>query len=174
MRMLRHVALAAIALSSGGVAASAAPAVPIEAQTNPASPKPGMDMAGMKGDGGMGQMMPMMRGMMGMIAADHVEGRIAYRKAELGITDAQLPQWDALATVLRANARVMQDGMAKMMKDGMPTTAPARGEAMVLMMTERLEGMKALVQADEALYAVLSTEQRKSADELMTGPMGAM
>jgi hypothetical protein len=47
-------------------------------------------------------MTPMM-GMMGM--ADHIEGRIAFLKAELKITDTQLTQWNEFADVLRANAR---------------------------------------------------------------------
>jgi hypothetical protein len=33
-----------------------------------------------------------MMGMMGM--ADHVEGRIAFLRAELKITEAQMPQWN--------------------------------------------------------------------------------
>jgi hypothetical protein len=119
----------------------------------------------------MGKMMPMMGAMMGMMPADHVEDRIAHRKGELAITDAQLPQWNAFAAVLRANAKTMQDGMAHMAKAGMPTTAPARGDAMVQMMATRLEGMKAVVRADKALYAVLSVEQRKTADQTMMGAM---
>ncbi len=123
------------------------------------------------GSAGMAQMMPMMRGMM---AADHVEGRIAYEKAELAITDAQLPQWNAVAAVRRANAKVMQDGMAKMAKDGMPSAAPARGDMMLMMMSERVEGMKKLLTANKALYTVLAPDQRKTADEMMASPMGAM
>ncbi|PWC69723.1 hypothetical protein TSH20_08840, partial [Azospirillum sp. TSH20] len=63
----------------------------------------------MMGSGMMEQMMPMMRQMMmgqqGGISAmglpfEHVEGRIAFLKAELGITDAQAPQWNAFADTL--------------------------------------------------------------------------
>ena len=35
----------------------------------------------------------------------HIEGRIAFLKAELAITDAQLPQWNAFADTLRARAK---------------------------------------------------------------------
>ena len=77
---------------------------------------PGPGMGGMMGSGGMGQMMgggmdhmmPMMRMMRAMMAAhtgqmgrmnmmptEHVEGRIAFLKAELGITEAQLPKWNS-------------------------------------------------------------------------------
>jgi hypothetical protein len=120
---------------------------------------------------GMGKMMSTMRGMM---APDHVEGRIAYQKAELVITDAQLPRWTAVAEALRQNAKSMQDGMAKMAKDGMPTAAPARDDMMVTMMSERLEGMKKLGVANKALYAVLTPDQRKTADDMAANPMGMM
>ena len=49
--------------------------------------------------------MPDMRTMAAM--AGHVEGRLAFLKTELKITDAQLPLWDAVADVIRANARSM-------------------------------------------------------------------
>ena len=116
-----------------------------------------------------------MRGMTSMMVPDHVEGRIAYQKAELAITHVQLPQWTAVADVLRQNAKALQDEMAKMAKDGMQTAAPARGDLMVTMMSERLEGMKKLGVANKALYAVLSPDQRKTADDkglLRLGTLG--
>ena len=130
--------------------------------------------SGAMGETGMGKMMAAMRGMTSMMAADHVEDRIAYQKAELAITDAQLPEWNAVAAVLRLNAKSMQDGMARMAKDGMPTAAPARGEMMVSMMSERLEGMKKLGEASKALYAVSTPDQRKTADDMAANPMGMM
>lgn len=124
--------------------------------------------------GGMGKMMSAMRGMTSMMAPDHIEGRIAYQKAELEITDAQLPQWTAVADALRQNAKAMQGGMAKMAKEGMPTAAPARGDMMVTMMSERLDGMKKLGVANKALYAVLTPDQRKTADDMAAHPMSMM
>ena len=44
--------------------------------------------------------MPMMAAMAG-----HVEGRLAFLKTELKITDAQLPLWNAVAEAIRANAK---------------------------------------------------------------------
>src|SRR5450755_491058 len=89
---------------------------------------PGMDMGKMMG-GDMEQMMPMMRmmqtmrmmdgmmpreggGGMTMRPGQHVEGRLAYLKTELGITDAQLPQWNAFADAMRDGAKSMQVAMA--------------------------------------------------------------
>jgi hypothetical protein len=145
----------------------------------------GMDMGKMMG-GGMEHMMPMMQMMRGMMAqggggggmdmmpGQHIEGRIAFLKAELGVTDAQLPQWNAYADARRAAAKSMQAAMTAHMGPGMATTAPARSDAMIAMMTARLEAMKTSAAADKALYAVLTDAQKKTADELMMSRMGGM
>ena len=51
--------------------------------------------------------------------ADHVEGRIAFLKAELNITEAQMTQWDAFADAIRSNATRMSGMPAIMMQGGM-------------------------------------------------------
>jgi len=52
-------------------------------------------------DGGM----PMMRMMMGQggmpMMAKHIDGRLAFLKTELKITDAQLPLWNVFAQAMR-------------------------------------------------------------------------
>ena len=66
-------------------------------------------------DGGMDQMMPMMQGMMagqGGMMVGHVEGRLAFLKTELKITDAQMPQWTHLADALcRSDAQARSFGI---------------------------------------------------------------
>jgi hypothetical protein len=188
----RFTLVVATLLGSAALAnAQTANAQTANAQTadGTAAPHPNMSATGMMsgapaaaggpspggmGETGMGNMMSAMRGMTSMMVPDHVEGRIAYQKAELAITDAQLPQWTAVADVLRQNAKALQDEMAKMAKDGMQTAAPARGDLMVTMMSERLEGMKKLGAANKALYAVLTPDQRKTADDMAAHPMGMM
>ena len=158
------------------------PAGPASSAMPAAAPTmPGMDMGKMMQGGmrpgmgmGMGMSMSMGMGMGMMMPAAHIEGHVAFLKAELAITDAQLPQWNAVADVMRANAKGMHDGMAKMMQTGMPTTAPARGDAMVQMMSMHLDGMKAMLSPGKALYAVLTDAQKKLADEMTSGPMGRM
>jgi len=150
-------------------------AMPTPSPNGAAGAMPMMDMAKM-----MSAMMPTMMRMMqvgmmqgggvGMMPFDHIEGRIAFYKTELGITDAQLPQWNAFADALRGSAKTMQTAMAAMMQAGMPTTAPARMEAMVQMMSARLDALKATLAAGKSLYAVLSDDQKKRADELMAEP----
>jgi hypothetical protein len=115
------------------------------------------------------RMMPMMRGMM---AADHVERRISYQKAELAITDAQLNAWNAVAAALRLNAKAVQDGMATMARSDMPTTAPTQSDMMVMLMSERLDGTKKPSAANNALYAFLTPDQWKTANDRPTCPMG--
>jgi hypothetical protein len=134
-----------------------------------------------------GQMSPQMRGnmieMMGhggmmemMGIADHVEGRIAFLKTELKITDAQMPQWTAFADALRANAARMSEMRNTMMQggmtDGASMSAPDRLDRMEKMMTAMTEAVKTTKSALTPLYGVLSDEQKKVADQLIHGPMG--
>jgi LTXXQ motif family protein len=132
-------------------------------------PDSAMPMAG--GSSRMG-----MTGMMGM--ADHVAGRIAFLKAELKITEAQTPQWNAFADALRSDASRMSGMRATMMQGGMmgqddaSASAPDRLDRMEKMMSAMLETVKATKAALAPLYAVLTEEQKKMADQLIHGPMG--
>jgi hypothetical protein len=138
----------------------------------------GQDGGGMMGMMGRGGMMGMM-GMMGM--AGHVEGRIAFLKAELKITDAQTSAWNAFADALRVNDRrmtemrnsMMQGGM--MGQDGAAISAPDRLDRMEKVMAAALDAVKATKSALTPLYAVLTDEQKKTADGLLiAGHMGIM
>ena len=75
---------------------------------------------GMMGPGMMDMMAncPMMGG-----SSSHAEGRIAFLKAELAITDAQKPAWEAYAAQIRKNLQGMQD-MQKSMMAMMAAIAP--------------------------------------------------
>jgi hypothetical protein len=113
-------------------------------------------------------------GMMPMMQPRHVEGRIAFLKTELKITDAQSQQWSGFADVLRANAKAMMTMHDQMMHDGATASAPEQAEHEIKMLSSRLEALKATAAAETALYAVLSDEQKKTADELLAPPMGRM
>ena len=132
--------------------------------------------SGMMG-GGMGEMTPMMHGMMadqGFPMFDHAEGRLAFLKTELKITDAQMPQWNRFADALRSTAGAMKVMHQQMMEGDMPTTALARLELQEKLVAERLEVLKTMKAALGTLYASFSDEQKQLADELMVGPMGMM
>ena len=151
-----------------------------------ASGSPGMPMMGRMGQGMMGQGM-MGQGMMGQgmmgagmgrmdmmsAMAGRVEGRIAFLKAELGITDAQLPLWNAVADAMRANAKTMGTMAGEMM--GMmsqPAPLPDKLAAREKAMVSGLDALRKLKAAIGPLYASLSDDQKKTADELMAGQMG--
>jgi len=133
-----------------------------------------MQRGAMSGAGGMMGMMRMMMGQDGMgMMAGHVEGRLAFLKTELKITDAQLPLWNAVADAIRANVKSMSEMMSGGIMGGSQTaTLPERLALREKMMTEHLEGLRRLKTAVDPLYAALSPEQKKAADELVMGPMG--
>ena len=155
------------------------------ADTPPSNTPQGMRGGAMGGAGGM-PMMGMMRMMMGqdgmggmaMMAtamSEHVEGRLAFLKTELKITNAQLPLWNNFAQAVRDNAKamgsMMQGGMTGM---NQPPTLPDKLAMREKMMTAHLEALRKLKTAVDPLYAAFSDEQKKAADQLMLGPMGMM
>jgi hypothetical protein len=107
---------------------------------------------------------------MPVTGSDHIEGRIAFLKAELKITDAQLPQWNTFADALRSNARRRAD----MLKTPVQTTVPNaldRLDSIEKKMTAAAEIVRSTKAALVPLYAVLSDEQKKMADSLLREPM---
>jgi hypothetical protein len=119
---------------------------------------------GMMGHGMMGmdwQDMPMRFGSM-------AEGRIAFLRAELGITKEQEPAFDEFAAAVRASTAKMGE-MRQMMMQTMQGqgSASERYDARVQMMEARLEAMKATRDALLKLYAALTDEQKLQADQLI-------
>jgi LTXXQ motif family protein len=165
---------------------AAAPALaeePQHDQHHPAAAGAGapmpMGMAGgqMPGVGGGMGMMSMMsqNGMGGMpMMGEHVEGRIAFLKAELKITDAQLPLWNTFAQAMRDSATAMQGMRGGMMAMSQAATLPEKLDAREKLLTARLDAARKLKAAAEPLYAALSAEQKKTADEIIVSPMGMM
>jgi hypothetical protein len=164
------------------------------AESTPPSPA-GMPMQGMpRGQSGgismmgsnagqMTEMMTTMRAMMaqsGMLGPmdlmplDHIAGRIAFLKAELGITAAQETQWNAFADALRAAAQSMQTERAAMMNQGASESWPERLALHERLLSDRLAALKAIEGPVKSLYRVLSEQQRQKADELTGSPMGMM
>jgi len=110
----------------------------------------------------MGSMMPMMSGMM----SSHVEGRLAFLKTELKITADQSAAWDRFADAYRAagtSMHAMQGSMMAMMQGDLPSRMAAHQK----MMAAHLDAMKSISDPLKALYAVLSADQKKAADDLI-------
>ena len=98
----------------------------------------------------------------------HIEGRIAYLKTELKITDAQQPQFDALANVMRDNAKAMHDAFQTLRGDrSQPQTALSRMEARAKFAQLRADGDAKMLAAFRPLYQAMSPEQQKAADEML-------
>jgi hypothetical protein len=183
MSLMRKV----IALTSGAIVAVAISAATAQQSQQPSQvvPMMGGPMTGTMGEHGMmgmmgsSGMMPMMGQGMMCGSASHVEGRLAYLKAELRITDAQAPQWDAFADAFRANAQKMGQRCATMMGQGggdmmmsmMTGTLPERLDRMEQHMTLHLEALRAMKTAVQPLYAALNDEQKRMADQIIHGPM---
>jgi hypothetical protein len=96
-------------------------------QPQQVQPQQGMMGPGMMGNPMMGGMMgPSMmgQGMMGMMSGPMVQGRLAYLKAELGITEAQSAAWSEYVSAV--NARMsgmlsMHQSMLQVMQSGSAT-----------------------------------------------------
>jgi hypothetical protein len=158
---------------------SAAGAPPPAASSVPDG-QSGMMSGGMM-DPGMMSMMSMMASMGPMMAPEHIEGRIAFLKTELKITEAQQPLWNAFADALRANARgmtgMMGDIQGSMMSSqtAAATALPQRIERHERMLAARLDSLRQMKAALQPLYAALDDTQKRTADKLlMAGSMGLM
>ena len=143
--------------------------------TQPTTPtQPGM--------GGMAEMMRMMqsmrmmgRGMAGMGTIDRVDGRIAFLRAELKITDAQGNAWNAFADALRANAQKLSSVRPAMMPQsgsGPQLALPERLDAQERWLVARLEGVRAIKAAFTPLFSAFSEDQKQTANELLGPHLG--
>jgi len=137
----------------------------------------GMMGGGMMGEGMMGP--GMMSGMgAGMMMGQEdlkamVEGRLAYVKTALSITEEQATAWKAYEDAARADVQSMQTVHQAMMTAMQSGSAIDRMQTHITMMQARLDALKALKPAAETLYQALTPEQKKKADTLL-GMSGMM
>jgi hypothetical protein len=175
--MFERKILAALVLIAGLAAAPALAQQESHEQHHPPGMgmgPPGSGMGGMPMMGMGGMPMMMGEGGMGGMMAGHVEGRLAFLKTELKITDAQLPLWNAVADAIRANAKSMSAMMSDAMMGSQTATLPEKLALREKMMTAHLNGLRRFKAAVDPLYVALSSEQKKTADQLLMGPMGMM
>jgi hypothetical protein len=163
---------------------------PAQSASPPGQSGMGQGMMGGRGmmDGNMANMMQMMGmmgrqggetgcpGMSGMATIDRIEGRIAFLKTELKITDAQTSAWNAFADALRANAKSLAEVRASMMpqQGAAPQSLVDRLTLQEKWLAARLEGTRAIKSGLINLADTLSDEQKKTADELLAPHMGMM
>ena len=106
-----------------------------------------------------------------------IEGRLAFLKTELKITDAQTRQWEALAAIMRQQDQARRDQMRQVREEreqrrDRPMSAVERFELRERMSAAQLERSKQFLAAFKPLYEQLSDEQKKTADELFASRMG--
>jgi hypothetical protein len=176
--------------SHSGSTEKSDPATPAPASGPSAAPQGGMgnmpmmnDMKNMMSNMsamhsmGMMQMMGMMgRGMDGMATIDRIEGRIAFLRAELKITDAQADAWIGFADALRTNARKLAEVRASMTPkpgDGQPASnLSSRLDQQEQWLAARLDGTRAMKSTFAKLNEALSDDQKKTANDLLVPHMG--
>ena len=188
---MRMINISAVALAIATVMI-AAPGAQSQQQGAETSIPGGMMGYGFSGRGMMGMMGPGMMGYDGggpwmmrwgasgqamcNAMADHTEGRLAFVKAELKITEAQEPLWNTYAAASRERTNTMLARCTTMMGQRKGPTASLLDQLdqNEQLMTMQLDAMRAMSKAIRPLYASLSDTQKKSADQLFWGPMGMM
>ncbi len=186
MMKLRIALAASLLLWASPVLAQSGASFDAPASTQEADADcPGM-MGGGMGAGMMGQ--GMMRGsgwgvrhgmmgpgpvMSGRRLSAFVAGQLAYLKADLEITAAQEPQWKGYADAVTDSAKAMI-GQSQRMKPDEDETLHDRLVRRQQMMTAHREAFNKTAAALDALYGVLTPEQKEIADDLTIGPMGIL
>ncbi len=99
------------------------------------------------------------------VPAISVESRITDLEKRLGITAAERSQFTAMAKIMRANAKMMDALLAERQSETIRSAVDSLRWYQRLTETHA-EALGKFVPAFDALYAVLSANQRKTADAL--------
>lgn len=164
--------------------------MPMQGPMGGRGPMGGMGQSGGQSQnmgGGMDDMMRMMRMMHGQMppsskagmapnaevttsgpadVTERLEGRIAFLKAELQITDKQSTDWNLWADALRSSRQHLLEARKLLVVDD-KISGSERIEHYERHLTERLEAIKAARAAFNRLYGNLSDDQRKTADTIV-------
>jgi hypothetical protein len=140
--------------------------------TGPGAAGPGMMYGGPGPGAGMG---PGFGGMWGGGSGIASERILAQLKTDLAINAQQESAWQAFTTKAAEQAKLMQathEQHWQAARSG--TTVPEKLTLHISSMTQHLAGMQAMSTAMSDLYAVLTSEQRKTADSYFgqRGPRG--
>lgn len=131
--------------------------------------------------GGCQSMMQMMQGMMRMgggapatgSSAARLEGRIAFLRTELRITDAQASAWDAFAATLRSGREHLDAARAALQESGSAADPMARLASFESHLRERVEAIHKTRMAFDTLYGQLDDAQKRAATATMLPFIGA-
>lgn len=152
-QLTRAMAVSALVAGSAARAFSQAPSEP--------------SLHFMRGIGALTGMMgscPMMGGM-----SAYADGRIAFLKSELGITEAQEAVWQAYAAALKKHLDRMLANQQSVMEVLEAKTPVDRMRSYIKAMDGRVSSLKELEGPLDDLYAALNPEQQARSDEILTG-----
>jgi hypothetical protein len=93
-----------------------------------------------------------------------IEARINDLHTRLQITDAQAPQWNAVAQVMRDNAETMSKLIRERAANAKTMNAVQDLQSYEQITSAHAEGLKKLVPAFDALYNTMTDPQKKNAD----------
>lgn len=113
---------------------------------------------------------------------ERVEARLAYQRTALKITPQQQTQWDRYASYVRKQAQDMEKRFTDMSPRGSrPATPPAsppnaiqRLEQQQAMLSQASNSLNERIAVQKPLYAALSPEQQKVADQVLNPRRGGM
>jgi hypothetical protein len=107
------------------------------------------------------------------LPSEMVEPRLAFAKTALKITDTQTKQWNAVADVIRKQAKD-RDARVTAMRAYRDTkfTLVDRMEQREKALTQQAADLAELTAAIKPLYAVLSDDQKETANHLLMHGMG--
>jgi LTXXQ motif family protein len=112
------------------------------------------------------------RGAMTCRMDEYVDGDLAFLKTELKISEAQMPQWNAFAEAFRSErqktaslCREAMDQAKEMRSASLPDTLKKAEDQL----SGRLDSLRTMEAALGPLYASLSKDQKKTADQIMRG-----
>jgi hypothetical protein len=97
---------------------------------------------------------------------DRIEGRIAFLKAELQITDKQSADWNVLADALRSSRQHLIEARKYLAADD-KVASPERVERYEHHLAERLDAVKSARTSFARLYPTLDDAQKQTADTIL-------
>jgi protein CpxP len=100
-------------------------------------------------------------------AAGGVEQSVKELHAQLKITQAQEPQWQPFAQAMRENALDVDQTLTQR---GQQTNAVQEMEAAEKLAEAQVKHLQKMLPVFQTLYAALSPEQKKRADEIFRAP----
>lgn len=112
---------------------------------------------------------------MACAADQHIDGQLAYIKAELRLTDAQTPSWNVFANTFRANKEKHGAACMQAIKQARAMQSAGLLDSMQIMETrlaDQLDSLRAMDAAIRPLYESLTLEQKKTADDILKGGAG--